>query len=438
MKDRELQNCKTNSDFLSLLQKFHKIDDAETIEKLSRHNWYISQEQTLIRDHYNKEKFRKILKAEDFNAIHEYVADKTTAPIIDNECFNMLIKKFYKSILTTNDISVSALFCDYMHYLLAMVAENASIDKRTVKAEMIHVQKTWSTEYFQKQSHLLRETSFRTSIPKDNIELFNKYALQTPILVAKYCFPSSNDEILQTMCDIAQHPFDVLFKTIQINEIFPLFSYNIDTTKHDIDTLLLQIIEVIIAEKGYKLLNQLTAEEFLRGLHKSYRMKTEIILPLFYKIHELYDSVSQCSNYELIPFSNKLSLAMVTQLFPVLEVKIRELAELFGLFPFKKDQKTFMIYNDPSSLIRELITMAYKESKSLENIPDFLFIYNVMYNSNSLNIRNECIHGRNYGSGEGLHFAFIATLFSIHMVDYRINRIKSISDNNASTSDDLI
>lgn len=120
---------------------------------------------------------------------------------------------------------------------------------------------------------------------------------------------------------------------------------------------------------------------------------------------------------------------MVTQLFPVLEIKIRELVTLFGIFPFKKNIDEFMQYNDPSSLLRELLTMIFDEQHSFENVPDLIFIYNIMYNGNSCNVRNECIHGRDYLSGDRLRFAFRATLFAIHMVEFRINTIKeNVSD----------
>lgn len=188
-------------------------------------------------------------------------------------------------------------------------------------------------------------------------------------------------------------------------------------------------IKEILAEKGYKLRNAMKTEEFLRGIHEEYEHRVQITLSMFTKIEELYDVVLQSSTHEMLPFSDKLTLGMVTQLFPVLEERIRELAELLGFFPFKKEEKSFMVYNDPSSLMREIIIMVHDESKSFEPIPDFLFVYNMMYNSNSFNIRNECIHGRDYLSDGRLYFAFVATLLAIHMVNFRINTInENISD----------
>ena len=77
-----------------------------------------------------------------------------------------------------------------------------------------------------------------------------------------------------------------------------------------------------------------------------------------------------------------------------------------------------MQYNDPGSLLRELLIMIFTEQHSFENVPDMIFIYNIMYNGNSFNVRNECIHGRDYLSGDGLKVAFRETLFAIHMVNF--------------------
>lgn len=53
-----------------------------------------------------------------------------------------------------------------------------------------------------------------------------------------------------------------------------------------------------------------------------------------------------------------------------------------------------------------------------------------MYNSNSLNIRNECMHGRDFLSGGGLKFAFKMTLLAIYMLIFRIKIIEENTEDN--------
>ena len=236
-------------------------------------------------------------------------------------------------------------------------------------------------------------------------------------------------ERLNVMIHTSEHPLSHLFRGMTLSPIFPTEKDKIVYERHDIDKILLEYINELKCKKGYKLLNQLESEVFVSSLHERYKMNTESALSMFIKEEDLYNAVRAETKIKLLPYFNTISVAMVTQLFPVLEVKIRELVTLFGIFPFKKNIDEFMQYNDPSSLLRELLTMIFDEQHSFENVPDLIFIYNIMYNGNSCNVRNECIHGRDYLSGGRLRFAFRATLFAIHMVEFRINTIKeNISD----------
>ena len=80
----------------------------------------------------------------------------------------------------------------------------------------------------------------------------------------------------------------------------------------------------------------------MSSLHERYKMNTESALSMFIKEEDLYNTVRAETKIKLLPYSNTISVAMVTQLFPVLEIKIRELVTLFGIFPFKKNIDEFM------------------------------------------------------------------------------------------------
>ena len=84
-----------------------------------------------------------------------------------------------------------------------------------------------------------------------------------------------------------------------------------------------------------------------------------------------------------------------------------------------------MKYRDPSSILIEILTDIYVNLKSFDVGGELLFVYNVIYNSNSLNIRNECIH-KNWQ----LLFAFKLTLMCIHiiMLGDKANRYKSVDE----------
>lgn len=122
-------------------------------------------------------------------------------------------------------------------------------------------------------------------------------------------------------------------------------------------------------------------------------------------------------------------MAHLTQLFPALEIQIRKLGSMVGVVPFKESLKDFAKFKDSSSVLREVILSVKNEIGSFENIPDLMFVYNCMYNGNSINVRNDCMHGRNYLSGGQSRFAFKITLISLYMIIYRINSINQNMNN---------
>ena len=150
---------------------------------------------------------------------------------------------------------------------------------------------------------------------------------------------------------------------------------------------------------------------------------------MFKEEEQVYQLLQQETGYDLISYDDNISVAHLTQLFPLLEIKIRELASLVGIVPFKERVADFMTYKDSSSVLREMLQEVHKELGSFENVPDLLFVYHFMYNGNSLNVRNECLHGRDYINGSRVRFAFRLTLLAIYMVKYRIDVInENMSD----------
>lgn len=215
----------------------------------------------------------------------------------------------------------------------------------------------------------MHEFSYGQKIKTETLEKFSDMALLNPIMFAQNCTPTSEEQILKIMMSISEHPLVYLAKGMTISPIFPGESDKIVYERHDIDNLLLNCVNDLKIKKGYKLLNQLDAEKFVSGIHNRYKKNTQSALTLFRKEKELYNVVRTETNIELLPYTDTPSLALLTQLFPVLEIKIRELVTLFGIFPFKKKRDEFMQYNDPSSLLRELLTSLFDKQHSFENVP---------------------------------------------------------------------
>lgn len=334
----------------------------------------------------------------------------------------------FDSVIELNDnmILTSKAFYRYMLFLINVHNGSKNVDNRTLNAEMIRIQKLWHETYFKKQFNVLHEMSHEIEIPTEEINRFNDLCLLNPIIFAQHCIPCTERDVLEIMKLASENVLIFFADHIIAAPIFPFENNSINYHKHNIDNCLLDYVNKIKKNKWYKLSNILDSDKYMLSIHKRFKINTQLMMYLFDKERELYELITAETDIDLLPYSQEISLGMVTQLFPILEIKIRELVTLLGRFPYKMNKDEFMQNNDPSSLLREIIEDIYNEQGSFENIADFMYIYNIMYNSNSFNIRNECIHGRDYMHSDNLKFAFKATLFAIYMVVFRI---KTIQDN---------
>ena len=428
-KDKLIQECSKETTYKKLLCNIQKWNIPPVIIRIKEDGYPVSKEQRIIVSEFFDNKFKKIDIVNSIEELINYLKDETVTKQINTEYIQKVKEKFEFYTDKNEDISVCLAYYEYMLFLLNVNKNSQNVNKRYVQTEMIYIQKVWQDLVYEKQCKNMHHFSYQQKIETEKLEKFSEVSLLNPVFLANTCIPCTEKKILDIMINTSENPLSHLFHGITLSPIFPTEKNKIIYERHDIDKILLQYIDDLKSRKGYKLLNQFDSEEYVASIHESYKINTQEAILLFIKEEDLYNVVKKESKIELLPYSNNVSLALLTQLFPVLEVKIRELVTLFGIFPFKKNIDEFMQYNDPSSLLRELLKIIYDEQHSFENIPDLLYIYNIMYNGNSCNIRNECIHGRDYLYGERLRFAFRATLFSIHMVEFRIRTIKeNISD----------
>lgn len=389
----------------------------------------INKRQKFLMIEYYNNKYKQIDNVDSEHKLLEYLRDEDSAKMIDTEYLIKVSKKFNTYIDSKRDLLVSSLFYQYMIFLISVNAHRHNVDVRLIHSEMIRIQKLWEDKYFKKQSGNLKVFSHKQKFSSEEVERYNDLVLLNPVIFANYCIPCTEDKILKVMEDISNNILLNSIRNIELNPIFPKEVDSINLNRHDIDQKLLEYINNLQTKKGYKFLNNLEPKKYVRGIHEHCKFNTHLYLSLFYQEKELYEIIKEHVEIELLPYSEDLTFGLLAQLFPILEIKIRELVTMLGIFPFKKNKTEFMQANDPSSLLREVLESIYENQHSFENVPDFLYIYNIMYNSNSYNIRNECVHGRKYLTGGELRFAFRATLFAVYMVIFRIDTIKSnVSD----------
>lgn len=420
-KDKAFRTVSSSEEYLNLIHDVQLFSQHKILEKLKNASFPISREQKQLLRSYYELQYQKIDNFKNNYELLNYLKNEEITMYIDNTYFEKT-KSLFREVLKDEDIEgirKANFFHKYMVFLYNLNIHKNDVDKRNIENEMITIQKLWQSEYYEEIVFEMNVFSQSTEIPMSKIDIFNKTIINNPLSFAERCMVSK-EEMCRVMEFASENPFMYMVSSMEISPIYPLQGNNIDFSRHDIDQLLKEKVEKVKKENGYRFLNLLEDEKYVTAIHKNYESKAQHYTSII-KEEELYNELTNYDTYNLIEYDNNLTLAHLTQLFPLLEIKIREVAQKLGFFPFKKSLSDFMIYKDPSSILREIITYIYKEVEGFENIPDFLFIYNFMYNSNSLNIRNSCIHGRNYIEGNSLRFAFRITILAILMVNSRLH-----------------
>lgn len=424
--DKMFREISKEADYIGLIQTMQKISDAHIIKRLQENRYPLSTDQKNILNEYYNALACQIDTVEDVHAFLRYLKNPDIAKRMDTNCFIKVCKFFYEYVENNDrDMLVSTLFYEYMIFLMSTNSVATEVDKRMVRAEIIHVQQVWQENYYSKQADNLQIFTHEAKVATKDVDDYNTALLLNPILVAKRCMLPEEEQMCKVMEDASENAILHMFTTMHLSPVYPIKGDTINFEKHDIDIMLRQTVEKIRQDKAYKFLNMLDTDVYVAAIHKKYRELAVTTVAMFKEEEKVYQLLQQEADYELIPYDKNTTLAHLTQLFPLLEVKIRELASLVGIVPFKERLADFMTYKDSSSVLRELLQEVHKELGNFENVPDLLFVYHFMYNGNSLNVRNECLHGRDYMNGGRVRFAFRLTLLAIYMVMYRIDVINA-------------
>lgn len=376
----------------------------------------------IIKDHIENQ-YRTISDINDIPTLTQYLENTDIARHINQFYYDETKDRFLKLIKDVNDILIANLFYQAMLFLISVNQTNQIVDKRIVKLDMINLQEYWQKNKYQEQIKNLQGFTYSTQIPTEEVEKYNKSIMENPIIVANSTVLAKVDDLISVLEATSKNPLIHMVSRITLNNIYPIKDTGINFDRHETDNILKKQVEKIIERYGYKFINVFDVDIYVSAIHERYKNNVYSVIALFKKEKELYALLEEIIGVRLIPFNEQISLGHLAQLFPLLEIEIRELGKLFGIVPFKENVDEFMKFKDPSSILRELIEDVYEELDGFGSATDLLFVYHFMYNSNSLNIRNECIHGRDYFEGYRLKLAFKVTMLALYMIRYRINLI---------------
>lgn len=422
--DKEMKDLLQDAIYLDMLKEMQTISNPGLISQLQDAHIPISKKQKNIVKENAISLYKTVENTNSLGDLNNYLCESEIPRYIDNVYFQKLHEKFLQLIETDSSILVSAVFYRYMLFLFEINNKGIDINKKLVRQAMIDIQEIWRKKYYTRQTQNMSMFMHESVIQNNEVNRYNDLALERPLEIARSTMITNEEDLCNLMTFISEAPLMYSVTHLEISEIYPKEVIIENYGNHEIYGLLKKQVDKIVDEKGYKFLNILDSDYYVFGVLDRYKNNITTAMALMVKDIDLYNHISSIFNDVLIEYDGTPKLAHVTQLFPLLEAKIRELATLTGFFPFKIQEENFMMYKDPSSILKEIIQTVYDETNDFIIIPDILFVYNCMFSGYSMNIRNELIHGRDYTTGSSLVLALKATLMSISMIEYRLNIIK--------------
>ena len=373
--------------------------------------------QTKIDNYYIKQ-IKRIGQIEELYTFNNLLQDEYIKKNINIEMIENIMKVFNKLIgKNENDMQVSSCFYYTINFL---VVAKLKVNNEIINNYIFNILKLWKEEYYEKMKSLLKEYKYEFSIKNEEIERYNKLFIQNPLIYFRSNFSWSEQKILREMSVTSNFAFSSMLRenTIYIDDFIPYIK-KIDLTQKDsLDNIFCQYLENMQIKYEEQLLNSnMDPIVYLGDLYKNYSFALSTFVSAIseenYK--KMYKDIEEgFLKYNLLPYPKEIKVAHITQLIPLVELLIRELGVKNNIVPFKEKINQIHVMKDSSTILLAIIKKKFRENKSFENIEIYMYLYNFLYNVNSLNIRNELIHAREYLDTVGnMKFAFRVLIIGI-------------------------
>lgn len=399
----------TDFDFLIYLNNNGALKNNSLRKRI---NEYLSEEAEKIEDIQETSEFLRYLKNND---IIRY---------IDKNIFEKVSDKFEIMIEKETSILLASLFYDYFRFLLK-IRNNKDIISKEIRCEILYIRSLWQTIYYSQCINIMHTFEHSVKIANKEISNISELLINKPVVFANSIL-KLDDKLLDRIIHLSEHPLVTLFSNMIIVREFPYPEVIKVDENHRVDMIYREMLEKLINNNQHRFLNPPKIEDDMRYIYRETRESIIYFMSLFVDTEKLYDVVRDNNrDAELIDYSRDIKLAHITQLFPMLENKIREYGELFGILPIREDDHTKL--KEPYSVLSKIISDVYKETNSLAYVSDLVFIHFCMFAENGLNIRNDCVHGNGYRNKGELLNALKITLICINMLDWRFSRILQLT-----------
>ena len=385
---------------------------------LKENNFPIGKELQRKIDNFNIRQIKKIEKIEEINIFNAFIKQAYLLNNINLEIIECIIKVFLKLINKfENNMVVSICFYNMVNFL---IEAKKKVNSEIVDKHIFKILKLWNEEYYEKMQSLLQVRTYTTQIETKEIKDFNELFLKIPIKILKDNFSWSEDVVLSQMSSISEHAVSAIFKpnTIYLDEFLPYYKKINVQDKESLEFIICEFLDNMQIKYEEQLLNShMNPREYLYSVYDNYRHNLSSFVCLLnndvYK--HMYNNIKESfTKYKLIDYPEKIEMAHITQLIPLLELLIRELGIKNKVLPFKEKKNQVHVMKDSSTILLTIIKKRYRENKNFDNIEVYMYLYNYLYNVNSLNLRNELIHAREYLENESqMSFAFKVLILGI-------------------------
>lgn len=404
-----------NKEISRLYKELSQIKDVKEIEYLKKNDLTISKKQKIILKDYMIEQINKVNTIRDFS---KCLSDNKNNKNIDNEWFLKCHEKFRQLLQKIKPLEVANAFIDYMLFLMT-IKQYEHLDKKIINHEIIQIQKMWTDSYFDSTSNNLTTFTNKEIISNEQVQQFNDINF-----LVNFCMITTQQQHINMMKIISENPILSHCNWIYITPSFPIdYRTTYDEIQNDIDKCTLEIIQNIQKQQAF--INSIDDLYYLKTINQSMIDHAKFAFTIFNNTEELYLEIQQkLKGYiSLIDYNKEPQLAHLTQLFPIIEILIQKIGIQYNIFPFKENiNDDFMKVKDSSSILRQILITSFKKYGTFDHTKDLLFVYHYLYNSHSLNIRNECVHGRNYLAEDSLTFALKITLSSVYILIQHLNQ----------------
>jgi len=380
-----------------------------------------------IKDKLNGIIIAQVHSIDSINESHfflNYINNKRIRELMDQESLLKVSQTFDVVLRKSKNLICASMFIDYLSFLME-IKHNKNVISDSVSTEIIRIRTLWKDEYYEKCYGSLHIQNLGSlSIPQTTVDSHIYIILSSPIAYTQSITQLKSEMLLDNMIQISNHALLTMVKRIAISEDFPYENKLTLDDKHPIDLLYLNEIKEIIKDKSYKFLNVMKPHEYATGIYQRIEQELHIRMSLLNDVEPLYSAVIQQNpDYKFIEYSSTPLLGHLTQLFPILENKIRIFGELFNIVPICERTNLSHRLKEPYSILNTVLMEAIQLTGSMENASDLFFIHFCMYGENGLNIRNDCIHGNGYNTDSEILFAFKITLICLYVIGYRYQLI---------------